>query len=289
MRGALILPVVLVIATCSDMTTVETSSPVATASFSPVSAALTAGPTIPPTATLATDAGPAAASSGRVAPATTAAVRTTAEASAPPPTSGTPTATALSTPAPKATAMLPAPVLPQAPNCPVLPGDNVLNTDISAMPVHARSATWLASMSAGSARLHVNFGPYPYGYQIQFVGNDRPTVPVAFTYVGESDPGPYPLGADTPIEPFPDHHAFLINRDTCMLYELYGVNWNAGRPTAGSGAIFDLRSNALRPAGWTSADAAGLPIVPLLVRYEEVQAGAIKHAIRFAVQRTDRS
>ena len=188
-----------------------------------------------------------------------------------------------------ATARLPAPVLPQAPNCPVLPGDNILNTDISALPVHARSATWLASMGAGSARLHNDFGPYPYGYQIQFVGNDRPTVSIVFAYRDESDPGPYPLGPDTPIEPFPDRHAFLVNKDTCTLYEISDVMWNGGRPTAGSGAIFDLRSNALRPPGWTSADAAGLPMVPLLVRYEEMQAGAIDHAIRFAVQRTDRS
>lgn len=196
-------------------------------------------------------------------------------------------APSLPTRVPVPTAVLLSPTLPQAPNCPVLPGDNVLNTDISTLPLHPKGASWLATMGAGVARLHADFGPYPYGYQVQFVGNDHQTVAIAFRY--ESDPGPYPLGADTPIEPFPDRHAFLVNRDTCILYEIYDVNWNAGQPTAGSGAIFDLRSNALRPADWTSADAAGLPMVPLLVRYDEVQAGAIKHAIRFAVRRTDRS
>ena len=115
----------------------------------------------------------------------------------------------------------------------------------------------------------------------------------SFDYADESDAGPYPFGPDTPIEggaqSAGDRHALMIDKDTCVLYELYNANWNGGRPTAGSGAVFDLKSNALRPASWTSADAAGLPILPGLLRLDEVQSGHVDHAIRFTVQRTDRS
>jgi hypothetical protein len=114
-----------------------------------------------------------------------------------------------------------------------------------------------------------------------------------FDYADESDPGPYPFGPDTPIEggaqSSGDRHALMLDRDTCVLYELYAANWNGGQPTAGSGAVFNLRSNALRPATWTSADAAGLPILPGLLRLDEVQAGHVDHAIRFTAVRTDKS
>jgi hypothetical protein len=103
------------------------------------------------------------------------------------------------------------------------------------------------------------------------------------TYTDESDPGPYPFTASTPIEQGSDRHALMIDQDSCTLFELFGARWNGGSPKAGSGAIFDLGSDALRPAGWTSADAAGLPIFPGLVRADEVQAGAIDHALRFTV------
>jgi hypothetical protein len=109
---------------------------------------------------------------------------------------------------------------------------------------------------------------------------------IRFQYASESDHVPYPFGPHTPIERGSDRHALMVNRDTCTLYELFDARWNKGNPTAGSGAVFHLGSNALRPDGWTSADAAGLPIFPGLVRYDEVQAGAIRHAIRFTVECT---
>jgi hypothetical protein len=114
-----------------------------------------------------------------------------------------------------------------------------------------------------------------------------------FDYADESDPGPYPFGPETPIEggqqSTGDRHALMLDRDSCVLYELYAANWNGGHPTAGSGAVFDLKSNALRPKDWTSADAAGLPILPGLLRLDEVQSGHVDHAIRFTAQRTDKS
>lgn len=178
-------------------------------------------------------------------------------------------------------------------SCSVLPADNVWNADISGLPVHARSDAWLASMSAATHNLHPDFGAFPYGLPFIVVDNSQALAEISFDYADESDPGPYPFDGSTPIEGGAgsggDQHALMINRDTCVLYELYAANWNGGNPTAGSGAIFDLRSNALRPDTWTSADAAGLPIFPGLVRFDEVQAGAINHAIRVTASRTDRS
>jgi hypothetical protein len=171
-------------------------------------------------------------------------------------------------------------------SCRVLPADNIWNTDISKLPVDSHSRTWLRSMKAGSTLLHPDFGRPPYGFPFQVSGNGHAMHRIRFHYASESDRVPYPFGASTPIEQGSDRHALLINRDTCTLYELYDARWNGGSPTAGSGAVFDLGSNALRPDGWTSADAAGLPIFPGLVRYDEVRAGAIRHAIRFTVECT---
>jgi hypothetical protein len=119
-------------------------------------------------------------------------------------------------------------------------------------------------------------------------------MPVSFEYADESDPGPYPVPPDAPVEGGPattgDRHVLIVDRDRCTLYELYAAYPQLdGSWRAGSGAVFDLRSNALRPATWTSADAAGLPILPGLVRYEEVAAGAIRHAVRFTASRTQRA
>jgi hypothetical protein len=192
-----------------------------------------------------------------------------------------------------APAVLAATPAPGALNCPILPADNVWNADVSSLPVHPQSAQWLASGRADSKRLHPDFGRTPYGLPWTVVDSGHPSVPVRFDYADESDPGPYPFDGATPIEGGQDadgdRHALMLNRDTCTLYELYAARWNGGSPSAGSGAVYDLRSNALRPATWTSADAAGLPIFPGLLRYDEVQAGAIAHAIRFTLQRTDRS
>ncbi len=188
--------------------------------------------------------------------------------------------------------------VPGAPACPSLPVDNVLNADVSALPVHARSAQWLASMGGAGRRVHPDFGPsgdpsLPYGIPFTVVGGGHPMVQVGFQYAAESDPGPYPLGPDTPIEggaaSSGDRHALMLRSDTCTLYELYDAHYVPGASTAGSGAVYSLRSDALRPAGWTSADAAGLPIMPLLLRPDEVRAGIIRHAVRMTAQSTDRS
>jgi hypothetical protein len=178
---------------------------------------------------------------------------------------------------------------PPTTSCQVFPADNVWNADISTRPVHARSAQWLASSSAATTNLHPDFGAPPWGFPYNVVDNTHPTVSVTFQYASESDPGPYPLGSDTIFEGGLDRHALIINRDTCTLYELWQVSGSGSSWSAGSGAVFPLGSNALRPLGWTSADAAGLPIFPGLVRWDEVQAGAIRHAIRFSVQQTDQS
>ncbi len=171
--------------------------------------------------------------------------------------------------------------------CQVLPPDNVWNTDISSLPVDPHSGTWLASMNAGSTNLHPDFGAPPYGMPYAVEPDSYPKVHIRFRYKGESDKGPYPFGPDIPVENGSDRHALVVDQDTCVLYELFNARWHGGSPRAGSGAIFDLGSNALRPDGWTSADAAGLPIFPGLVRYDELKAGFIGHAIRFTAQLTD--
>ncbi|HEV2907168.1 MAG TPA: hypothetical protein VGZ50_07630, partial [Actinomycetota bacterium] len=147
-------------------------------------------------------------------------------------------------------------------------------------------------MGGPSVRLHPDFGPsgeaQPYGIPYIVVPGSHGKVTVTFDYADESDPEPYPFGADTPIEGGSDRHALMIDRDACVLYELFAADYAPGNSTAGSGAIFDLRSNALRPAGWTSADAAGLPIFAGLIRRDEVEAGLIDHAIRVTAEHTDR-
>src|SRR5690349_2249075 len=172
-------------------------------------------------------------------------------------------------------------------SCTAFPADDIWNTDISSLPVNANSAAWLASMNAATTNLHPDFGRSPYVFPFAVEPDTYPKVSIRFLYRDESDPGPYPFGADIPIEKGSDRHALVVDKDTCVLYELYYASWNNGRPKAGSGAIFDLSSYALRPDGWTSADAAGLPILPGLVRWDEVKAGFIGHAIRFTADLTD--
>jgi len=164
--------------------------------------------------------------------------------------------------------------------CEVFPADNVWRLDVSALPAPPKSDTWKKAMHAHATFLHPDFGPPAYGIPYDVVGAAHADVSIDFTYASESDKGPYPFGADTHIEGGSDRHAIMIDEDTCTLYELYAARWNGGSPKAGSGAIFNLTSNALRPAGWTSADAAGLPIFPGLLRYDEVAAGTVDHAIR---------
>jgi hypothetical protein len=192
----------------------------------------------------------------------------------------------------------PPPAAPSLSERMVFPANNPWNSDISLEPVDSRSATLIASCGA-TASLHPDFGTVyngqPWGMPFVKVRHSQPRVPVSFTWASESDPGPYPIPPNAPIEGGPnstgDRHVIVIDMDNWMLYELFdarpvngGTSW-----TAGSGAIFDLSSNALRPAGWTSADAAGLPIFPGLVRYGEVAKGEIRHALRFSCPTTRRA
>lgn len=178
----------------------------------------------------------------------------------------------------------------------IFPPDNPWNRDVSNDPVDPKSDAIIASIGANRP-LHADFGAVfrdqPFGIPYVVVTGDQPKVPVAFGNADESDPGPYPIPADAPIEGGPDstgdRHVLVIDRDRWLLYELFaakpidgGKSW-----TATSGAIFNLRSNQLRPPHWTSTDAAGLPILPGLVRYDEaVDSGRINHALRFTVPRS---
>jgi hypothetical protein len=173
----------------------------------------------------------------------------------------------------------------------MFPADNAWNEDVSALPVDPQSATYIAAIDAsGRTFLHPDFGSNPdYGIPYVVVPPTQPKVPITFTAYGdESDPGPYPVPPDAPVEASSDHHVLVLQSGACVLYELYDARSNGSGWDAASGAVFDLHSNRLRPDTWTSADAAGLPILPGLVRYDEVQAGAIRHALRFTVWRTQR-
>jgi hypothetical protein len=172
--------------------------------------------------------------------------------------------------------------------CEIFPADNVWNMDVSRLPVHPKSKVWKRSAHAGGTLLHPDFGGAPYGIPYDVVDGSHATVAVDLRYADESDPGPYPFGPDIHIEGGSDEHAIMVDADACILYELYDAHWHGGDPDAGSGAVFDLGSDDLRPAGWTSADAAGLPILPGLVRFDEVAAGEIAHAIRLTVDCTTR-
>ncbi|MFN8133452.1 MAG: hypothetical protein U0R70_18060 [Solirubrobacteraceae bacterium] len=175
--------------------------------------------------------------------------------------------------------------------CPVFPASNAWNRDVSRLPVHPRSRAFVASINANGNRfLHADFGGNgQYGIPYLTVPATQPRLPVRFTEYGdESDPGPYPIPLRAPIEQGSDRHVLAVQRGACRLYELYHAQRGQGSWRAGNGAVFDLRSNRLRPAGWTSADAAGLPILPGLARYDEVRAGSIRHALRFTVSESQR-
>lgn len=178
--------------------------------------------------------------------------------------------------------------------CTDFPADNPWNTDVSGYPVHANSANYIAAMGAAKT-LHPDFGTVwdggPIGIPYVEIGADQPRVPISFYYDDESDPGPYPIPPDAPIEHGGDHHVIVVDHERCELWEVYdATKLNGGAAwSAGSGAFFDLTSNALRPDGWTSADAAGLPIYPGLVRYDEVvEEGVIDHALRFTVSKSQK-
>ncbi|MCW2749260.1 MAG: hypothetical protein JWR83_370, partial [Aeromicrobium sp.] len=181
---------------------------------------------------------------------------------------------------------------------PTFPADSYWHTDIRHLAVNPHSAAWMAHMSS-TRKLHPDFGPsfgeqpVPYGIPVTVVPADHPTVPVDFEFADESDPGPYPLGDDTSVEggqyTSGDRHTIVVDKDTCQLWETWATSRSGDTWSAGSGATWDLASNALRPRGWTSADAAGLPILPGLLRYAEVKAGSVDHAIRFTTAQTDKA
>jgi hypothetical protein len=179
--------------------------------------------------------------------------------------------------------------------CPILPAEDALNQEIANAPVSPNSANYVASIGL-TAHLHPDFGTNPaYGIPYAVVGPEQPEVPIRFTlYQSESDPGPYPVPPNAPIEGggargSGDKHVLVVQERTCKLFEMYDARRTETGWSAVSGAVFNLRSSALRPEGWTSADAAGLPIFPLLARYPEAHAGRIEHALRVTVPRTQRA
>ncbi|MBZ5535397.1 MAG: S-layer homology domain-containing protein [Acidobacteriia bacterium] len=189
----------------------------------------------------------------------------------------------------------PSAITPAIDSCSVLPANNIWNAPVDLLPVHPDSSSYINTIGP-AVGLHPDFGSGlweggPIGIPYVTVSGTQPKVSVIFDYSDESDPGPYPVPPGAPIEggsqSTGDRHVLVLERDHCILYELYSAHPQPdGSWQAGSGAVYDLKSSALRPAGWTSADAAGLPILPGLVRYDEVAAGEINHAIRFTVPQT---
>jgi len=181
--------------------------------------------------------------------------------------------------------------------CQLFPADNIWNTPVDNLPLHPLSATFIGTIGPQTV-VHPDFGSGewdggPIGIPYVVVPGNQAPVAVTFDYDDQSDPGPYPIPASAPIEGGSnsggDRHVLVLDSDNCRLYETWSSYPNPdGSWQAGSGAIFDLTSNQLRPAGWTSADAAGLPILPGLVRYDEVAAGEITHALRFTAPQTRR-
>src|SRR5438552_474806 len=178
---------------------------------------------------------------------------------------------------------------PSLAGCPVFPLENAWNRDISSEPVDPHSADYLAFMGAGSLHLHPDFGGQ-YGQPFVIVPADQPRVPMSFLYASQSEPGPYPFPQDVPIQANEDRHATVLVRDECRIYETYNTYSSGSGFRSDSGAIFDLVSGAPRPDGWTSATAAGLPILPGLARYDEaVEQGEIRHALTFIAGATAHS
>ncbi len=184
---------------------------------------------------------------------------------------------------------------PVVSGCSIFPADNPWNQDVSSLPVMANSPNYIASINSTKQFLHPDFGSnLTYGIPYIVVDGSVST-PINFVdYGDESDPGPYPIPLNAPIEgggTGGDQHVLAVNSTNCKLYELYNASVNNSHTgwNASSGAIFDLSSNLLRPLGWTSADAAGLPIFPGLARYDEVQSGVITHALRFTVQASQKA
>jgi hypothetical protein len=173
-----------------------------------------------------------------------------------------------------------------APGCRVFPSGNVWNTRVDALPVRTDSEVLKATIGLDSY-LHPDFGSYSgYGIPYNIVSKSTPRSTVTFRWPSESDRVRYPIPSGVKREAGSDRHILMLDKSSCKLYELFAAQKSDGRWRAGSGAVWDLDSNHLRPAGWTSADAAGLPILPGLARWDEVHDGAILHALRFTAPRT---
>lgn len=223
---------------------------------------------------------------GSPAPGTDAGSTPGPQDSATPKPSATRAPTPRPTPTPAPPTPAPQPTAPPAPSpCYVFPSSNVWNRPVSSLPVASNSAAMVAAIGI-DAYLHPDFDAVGDGIPYNIVTASTSAYTVAFDYADESDPGPYPIPASPRIEKGSDHHLLSLDLNQCKLWELYDVRRAGSGWAAGSGAYFDLRSNALRPAGWTSADAAGLPIFPGLVRHDEVASGSIDHAIRFTAPHT---
>jgi hypothetical protein len=255
---------------------------------SPVPTAASVAASGSPSPTPAGSLGPTASPSGSASPVSTPG----GPASGGPSTSPTSTPPAIPTPSASASpAGTSAPAaLPVVGGCVVLPADNPWNTDVSGYPLDPKSGAYLAEMNPrGSTKLHPDFGSNPsYGIPYNVDG----LAPAAFTpiaflaYASESDPGPYPIPSGPAIEAGSDRHMLIVDSANCTLYETFDTKDTSGGWTADAGAVWPLDSDALRTEGWTSADAAGLPILPGLARYDEVAAGAIHHALRFTMSKT---
>jgi hypothetical protein len=183
--------------------------------------------------------------------------------------------------------------VPSAPSCPVFPASNPWNKRVDQLPVAQNTTAIIGSIGAGTG-LHADFGSglwegSPIGIPFDVVSRSTPRARVTFEYDDESDHVGYPIPKGVHVEGGSDHHALLLDKSACRLYELGGLERRQGRWHAWAGATWSLRSNRVRPAGWTSADAAGLPIFPGLARYDEVRRGVIDHALRFTAQRTRRA
>ncbi|GAB4500014.1 MAG: hypothetical protein OHK003_18330 [Anaerolineales bacterium] len=193
-----------------------------------------------------------------------------------------PTPPAADTPPPTSTTLA---------GCPIFPADNFWNARIDSLPVHPLSDAWINSIGRDTG-FHMDFGSGtwdggPIGIPFNIVaGSTVPKFEPVFYYPDESDSGPYPIPENPNIEYGSDHHILTIDTETCTLYEIYDASFDGTTWNGGSGAIWDLNSNGLRPETWTSADAAGLPILPGLVRYDEIAAGTITHALRFTAENT---
>jgi hypothetical protein len=182
----------------------------------------------------------------------------------------------------------PATSLTKIGGCQVFPPNNPLNQSIAAAPLSPNSAAYVASINSTKQFLHPDFGSNPtYGIPYVVVPKSQPFVPITFNaYGSESNPGPYPVPLNAPVESGSDRHVLVVDSGNCHLYEMFAAQQVGAGWTCASGAVFNLNSNALRPNGWTSADAAGLPILPGLALYSEVASGVINHALRFTVDAT---